>query len=145
METIAINSIEELKHFAEKIANEINPPAVFFLVGEMGTGKTTFAQLFAKAHGVKLPVRSPSFIIHHEYIGTYGEKIHHLDLYRLNNLSELYELKLSGSLSEHAYMLIEWADKFEAELKAMFPHAPHYLLRFSLIDTDKREVTFERI
>lgn len=79
------------------------------LVGELGSGKTTFIQGVARGLGVKSRVNSPTFIIMREY-GNFC----HVDLYRLeDNLKvETENLGLFNTISEgKSIILIEWAER----------------------------------
>jgi tRNA threonylcarbamoyladenosine biosynthesis protein TsaE len=79
------------------------------LAGEMGAGKTAFAQGFARGLGITEQVTSPTFTIVREYAG--GRLgLHHLDVYRLGELREVLELGVGEMLDEDAVMLVEWGD-----------------------------------
>lgn len=87
---------------------------VIALVGDLGTGKTTFTKYLAKELGVVESVISPTFIIHREYtIPNTTRMLHHLDLYRLQGETELNEIKVN-ELAKNNIVIIEWADKFES-------------------------------
>ena len=98
---------------ARQVAEECYVPAVICLYGELGSGKTTFVQGFAKALGVTARLLSPTFIIVRRYqIPDKQEVLYHLDLYRTDSLKEVEGVGLAEILSDpHAYVLIEWADK----------------------------------
>lgn len=82
---------------------------VLVLVGEMGAGKTAFAQGFALGLGIDEQVTSPTFTIVREYGG--GRlALHHLDVYRLDQMREVSELGVAEMLDEQAVMLVEWGD-----------------------------------
>lgn len=78
------------------------------LAGEMGAGKTAFAQGFGAHLGVGEPITSPTFNLVHTY--TDGRVVlHHADLYRLGSHHELDDLSL-GELAEDGIVLVEWGD-----------------------------------
>ena len=82
---------------------------VVVLAGEMGAGKTAFSQGFARGLGITEAVTSPTFTIVREYEG--GRlALHHLDVYRLDQLREGAELGVGEMLDEDAVMLVEWGD-----------------------------------
>jgi tRNA threonylcarbamoyladenosine biosynthesis protein TsaE len=85
------------------------------LAGELGAGKTTFAQGFATGLGITDSVTSPTFTLVREYEGP-GLGLRHLDVYRLHQLSEATDLGLSEMLDEEAVMLVEWGDAIVAAL-----------------------------
>ena len=106
---LATSSAAETQALAEALAELALPGDRVLLAGEMGAGKTAFAQGFARGLGITDPVTSPTFTIVREYSG--GRLgLHHLDVYRLDNLSEVADLGLSEMLDEDAVMLVEWGD-----------------------------------
>lgn len=117
--------MEKLENLVKKILSEYPNNKVFFLIGDLGSGKTTFVKHFAKLLGFTGNVQSPTFILHREY----GDKIDHLDLYRLENESELLELKLDEINKDH-YIFIEWADKFMDYLQSIYSDREHINIYF---------------
>jgi tRNA threonylcarbamoyladenosine biosynthesis protein TsaE len=84
--------------------------AVVHLRGEMGSGKTTCARSLLHALGVTATVRSPTYTLVDTY--SVGElTCVHVDLYRLQTLSEVDELGLRDLLGAGCLMLIEWPEK----------------------------------
>jgi tRNA threonylcarbamoyladenosine biosynthesis protein TsaE len=105
----ATASVDETQALAEALAGLAGPGDLFVLAGEMGAGKTAFAQGFARGLGVTDRVTSPTFTIVREYAG--GRlALHHLDVYRLDQLREVLELGVAEMLDEDAVMLVEWGD-----------------------------------
>ena len=77
-------SIEDTQDFAAKMAAQAKPGDIICLCGEMGAGKTAFAQGFAQGLGVKGHVNSPTFTIMQIYED--GRlPMYHFDLYRLED------------------------------------------------------------
>lgn len=136
----AINSLEQLEQFAAKLTKEIKPGSVVFLNGEMGAGKTTFVQAFAKELGILSQVKSPTFVIHNEY----DEIVHHIDLYRLNDKAEIDELKLSD-LKDDSYIFIEWANKFDSEMVNLFKDKTKYEIEIEVTGENSRHITFKKL
>ena len=106
-------SADETKNFAIKIAKKIKVGSVIALNGDLGSGKTTFSQGFAKGLGVNQHVGSPTFKLVSEYSG-YTMKLYHVDCYRLNNSEEFLNLGGENLLLPHdGITLIEWANLIE--------------------------------
>lgn len=88
------------------------------LAGEMGSGKTWFTKGFAAAFGVTDRVTSPTFTLVHSYSG--GRlPLHHVDVYRLDRMSEVADLALAELLEESGtgkggVVLVEWGDVVSA-------------------------------
>ncbi len=100
---------EQTQDLAAALAGLAQPGDLIVLAGEMGAGKTAFAQGFARGLGITDQVTSPTFTIIREYAG--GRlALHHLDVYRLENLREVTDLGLGEMLDEDAVMLVEWGD-----------------------------------
>lgn len=91
---------------------------IICLYGELGSGKTTFAQGFAKGLGIQNRLLSPTFIIVRRYnlVKGFGF-LYHIDLYRLQKQEEIEALGISEFLKDsNSYVLIEWAEKMESIL-----------------------------
>ena len=102
-------SAAETQALARAIAGISRAGDILVLAGEMGAGKTAFAQGFAAGLGIAEPVTSPTFTIVREYQGP-DLSLHHLDVYRLDQLREVAELGVGEMLDEDAVMLVEWGD-----------------------------------
>ncbi|HHM06342.1 MAG TPA: tRNA (adenosine(37)-N6)-threonylcarbamoyltransferase complex ATPase subunit type 1 TsaE [Gammaproteobacteria bacterium] len=88
---------------------------VFFLLGELGAGKTTLVRGVLRAYGHAGAVKSPTYSLLESYrIG--GFRLHHLDLYRLNDPEELAYLGFRDLLDGDALLLIEWPQRGEEAL-----------------------------
>lgn len=82
---------------------------VVTLLGDLGTGKTTFLKGVAEAFGVKEKIKSPTFVLLKEYNSDYG-KLVHVDAYRLEHNFE--DIGLEDYFIDDA-VFIEWADRLE--------------------------------
>jgi tRNA threonylcarbamoyladenosine biosynthesis protein TsaE len=124
----------ETQALAAALAALAQPGDLVVLAGEMGAGKTAFAQGFARGLGIDEPVTSPTFTIVREYRGPHLS-LHHLDVYRLEHLREVSDLGLGEMLDEDAVMLIEWGD-------AVLPALPDQYLEVRIAfgdgDDDRR-------
>lgn len=91
---------------------------LILLVGDLGAGKTVFAQGFASGLGIDDRVTSPTFALVQSYEGEMV--MHHLDVYRLEHSSEVADLGLSELLDDDAVTLIEWGDMIVSALPSDF-------------------------
>jgi tRNA threonylcarbamoyladenosine biosynthesis protein TsaE len=89
---------------------------VVTLVGELGTGKTTFVRGAARALGVTEHVTSPTFTVAQRYSGRVT--VAHLDAYRLGDVDD-EELGLALEVAEDAVAFVEWPEA----LAGAFPDA----------------------
>ncbi|MBI5135239.1 tRNA (adenosine(37)-N6)-threonylcarbamoyltransferase complex ATPase subunit type 1 TsaE [Candidatus Uhrbacteria bacterium] len=147
MET-KINNIKELEHFAKKFSQHLKPGDVIGLVGELGAGKTTFVQYFAKALGVKARVNSPTFLVMKVYPIKKQETINkkqprkpipytlypklsslvHIDAYRLKSGEDLEAIGAMDYIgAPEIITVIEWADRVKKILskKTRWIHFEH--------------------
>jgi len=107
-------SAEETRRIAAQIASELKPGDCLLLVGELGAGKTTFVQGLAQALGIREGVRSPTFVLMHEYHGKIP--LYHFDAYRIKNLDELREIGFEEVVCSEGVTVIEWGEKAEGLL-----------------------------
>lgn len=114
MQKYISNSDTETRSIAAKLAKE-NKYHIFALTGELGAGKTTFVQGFAKGLGIKDKIISPAFVLIRQHPIPDTEKVlYHADLYRLDNTTDLQNLGLQEIWSDpNNIVLIEWAEKLK--------------------------------
>jgi tRNA threonylcarbamoyladenosine biosynthesis protein TsaE len=102
------------RELAGRVARLCRPGDVVLLVGELGAGKTAFAQGFAAALGVPGPVTSPTFaLVRHYRCGADSPVtvLIHADVYRTGSLDEVADLALAELVEEDAVALVEWGER----------------------------------
>jgi tRNA threonylcarbamoyladenosine biosynthesis protein TsaE len=97
------------------LAPALDPPLVIFLRGDLGAGKTTLARGVLRALGHEGPVKSPTYTLVESY-DLDRVTVHHLDLYRLGDPSELEAVGLRELLDPTALVFIEWPERGEGWL-----------------------------
>lgn len=105
--TCTTRSVEGTRAVGAALAAHLEPGDVLVLTGDLGAGKTAFAQGVAAGLGVTEAVTSPTFTIVQEYAGRVP--VQHLDLYRLGSLQEVIDLGLEETIEE-CVTLVEWGD-----------------------------------
>jgi tRNA threonylcarbamoyladenosine biosynthesis protein TsaE len=95
---------------AATIAGLARAGDVIVLAGEMGAGKTAFAQGFGRALGVTEPITSPTFTLVHSYPISNRLTLHHADIYRLDRTTDVDDLSLHELAAYGGIVLIEWGD-----------------------------------
>jgi tRNA threonylcarbamoyladenosine biosynthesis protein TsaE len=101
------------KDVAGRLARLSAAGDVILLIGDLGAGKTAFAQGFAEALGVEGPVTSPTFALVRQYhCAAAGpvDTLLHADVYRTGSLAEVVDLALAELVEERAIALVEWGD-----------------------------------
>ena len=68
---VICNSVNETKNFARKLSKRFKRGQVIALIGDLGSGKTTFSQGFAEGLGIKQHVGSPTFKLVSEYLAKF--------------------------------------------------------------------------
>ena len=115
---------EDTRALAAAIAPLCRPGDVLLLAGDLGSGKTTFAQGFGRALGITEPITSPTFALVRQYRLGDGPPasasglttLLHADVYRLEQLGEIAELGLGELVEDGAVALVEWGDVAEPVL-----------------------------
>lgn len=112
MQKYISNSDTQTKKIAAELAKETKNH-IFALSGELGAGKTVFVQGFAKALGIKDKIISPTFVLMRQHqIPNTKKVLYHIDLYRLENITDVEQLGLEEIWSNpNNIVLIEWAEK----------------------------------
>jgi len=129
---------EETQVIGKKIAELITFPSCIYLDAEMGMGKTTLCKSIIAGLSCQQTVTSPTYNLIQEYSIEEGV-VYHMDLYRLDDPSELEFLALPDLWNSESVFLIEWPQKGEGFLQ--FP--THKIGITKLEGTQKREITFE--
>lgn len=136
---VITKSSSETQELAKDFAKKLKGDEVIALYGNLGSGKTTFVQGLAKNLGVKERIISPTFIIIREHKFN-NKKFYHVDLYRVQKLSELKELELEEILnSKGRIVAIEWAEK----IKDLLP-GKRIEIYFENISENERKITIKK-
>ncbi len=135
---IITKSAQETKNLGKKLAADLKGGELLALTGELGSGKTTFAQGLAKGLGIKQRIISPTFIFMRKYdLGS--KNFYHVDLYRLedNVEREVRNLGIEEIWNNPENMIvIEWAEKIEG----MLPKNKMWI-EFENLGEDERKIT----
>lgn len=144
------DSPEATRAIGEKLGRLLEAGDAVALYGDLGAGKTCFAQGVARGLGVVSNVTSPTFVLVREYAGRLP--LYHFDAYRLNVPGDLAELGSEEYFSGLGVSIIEWAervaaalpeDRLEVELLRVYGEENTRLIRFS--GTGKRSWTIVEV
>lgn len=137
MKRIFLEDENKTKELGEKLGKLVDAGSIICLVGDLGAGKTTFTQSFAKSLGVDDYITSPTFTIVNEYKGRLP--LYHFDVYRIGCSEEMYDIGYDEYINSDGVCIIEWANLIEDIL-------PDEYLKIDMKYKEMgREVTFEPV
>lgn len=132
------NSPEETFELGFRYGQSLEKGEAILMFGEAGAGKTVFTKGLAKALGIEERITSPTFALRNDYCGRLC--LHHLDMYRVEDESELYE---SGAFEDifgkDDVAVIEWAENIDG-----FVDFPHTEITVKYLTDSKREIVIEK-
>ena len=96
--------------WGKELGEAASAPLVISLTGELGAGKTTLAKAICDGYGVAEPVTSPTYALVHKYEAE-KSPVYHVDLYRLDNESQLTNIGWDDLLLERALVIVEWPER----------------------------------
>jgi tRNA threonylcarbamoyladenosine biosynthesis protein TsaE len=122
------------------LSRSLKPGSGALLSGELGSGKTTLITGICRGLGVTEKIKSPTFTLENIYQASMP--IHHADLYRLNDPSELENIGWEDMADESGIYLVEWADRFtipgaEGAIKISLEYGEKQDDRIILIEFDE--------
>ena len=100
-----------------RLAASLSGPAVVYLHGDLGAGKSALARAMLTALGAPVPIRSPTYTLLERHALARGEAAH-LDLYRIAQADELEFLGLQDLLPDLRLVLVEWPERGASALPA---------------------------
>lgn len=155
------HSEKETKQKAEELAKKVISQkqqagaVVICLMGELGSGKTTFVKGFAKGLGVKKIIQSPTFVLVRRYklpVNSYSPRaksrgklqvtsyklLYHIDAYRLERPKEFLSLGWDEWVrGPHTIILVEWADR----IKKILPKSRIEIYFEHMKEENRRRIT----
>jgi tRNA threonylcarbamoyladenosine biosynthesis protein TsaE len=135
---IKIKKPEELKEAAERLLKETEGRRIYALFGAMGAGKTTFVKAICEVLGSTDRVVSPTFTIVNEYTAKEKDPVYHFDFYRINKITEVYDIGIDEYFDSGNFCFMEWPELIEEILP---PETVR--VNINVMPDDSREITFE--
>ncbi|HEX7434452.1 MAG TPA: tRNA (adenosine(37)-N6)-threonylcarbamoyltransferase complex ATPase subunit type 1 TsaE [Anaerolineaceae bacterium] len=124
MPILDANSLEFFSHGSEqtrrvgiRLGTLLLGGDVICLSGDLGAGKTTLVQGIAKGWGSLDSVSSPTFVLVNSYRRPDGQRLNHLDAYRLKDALEAEDLDLIF-LMDQGPLVVEWPERIESIIPA---------------------------
>jgi tRNA threonylcarbamoyl adenosine modification protein YjeE len=101
----------ELIRWGSRIGREISGPVFLGLKGPLGAGKSVLARAVARGAGVEGPIPSPTFNLIFRYPTPRGLPVVHMDLYRIEDPGELWELGWEELGAQGELVVVEWPER----------------------------------
>ena len=136
---IDISNLKQTESLGKQIGEfliNFNGLAIFYLDGNLGTGKTTLVRQILKAMGWQGAVKSPTFSILEEY-QIANKDVFHFDLYRLDSQNDFEMLGIEINANSRGIFFIEWPHKI-----SKFNFGEEFFLKLSLSNRN-RSIEFE--
>ena len=135
--TVNADNLDETWQLGRELGECLNDGMVICLWGDLGSGKTSFVQGLARGLGVPedVYVTSPTYTLINAYDGRLP--LYHLDLYRLGDSEELWDLGVDEILAERAVVAIEWPGTLPHELLS-----GHLRMDITISPDESRKFTF---
>ncbi len=129
------SSLPEVRQVAKEFVPLADNYKIIAFYGAMGVGKTTLIKDICAELGVTEVVNSPTFSLVNEYLTESGQTIYHFDFYRINDLSEAFDMGCDEYFYSGNLCLIEWPENIE-------PLLPPETLKITinLLEEERREV-----
>lgn len=110
---VTTQSADETIALGRALVDQLKPPKLVLLRGDLGAGKTTLVKGIAEGFRAasEADVTSPTFTLVHEYRGPEAN-LYHVDLYRVDTPRQLETLGLDDLFAPDSILLIEWGEKF---------------------------------
>jgi tRNA threonylcarbamoyladenosine biosynthesis protein TsaE len=125
------------KEIAQKIIKKRKKAIILALIGDLGSGKTTFIKGFARGLGIQEKISSPSFLIMKKF-KIQDRTFVHIDCYRIKKPKEIFTLGFKEIINNPKNIVaIEWADKIEKALPKKV-----FFIKFEISGRGKRKIYF---
>ena len=127
-----IHSEEEMIELGSRLIQE---KKILLLEGDLGAGKTTFTKWVAKWLNIKADdIQSPTYT----YTNTYGHKLFHMDMYRLESYEEMVKKWIIHDMENYDYIVIERPKRID-----QLPIDDYYIVHIKKISPTSREISIE--
>jgi tRNA threonylcarbamoyladenosine biosynthesis protein TsaE len=110
VDCIALPDVRYSEALAARLAACLTAPLILTFKGEIGVGKTTFIRAMLRALGVTSAIKSPTFSLLESYQCQHLQ-VHHFDLYRIHDETELEYIGFRDYFLADAVCCIEWPER----------------------------------
>lgn len=132
--TYTVKTEDEISAFVEQLLKDLEHSMILF-VGDLGAGKTTIIKEILKQLGSEDTGSSPSYAIINEYKGA-NEPVFHIDLYRLNDAEEVFQLGFEEIIYSGRKCFIEWP-----QIVLDYLEPPYHILKIEVQSDNARKIS----
>lgn len=113
--TIRLTHLNQISEVAKQLWQQIRFTPARWIVfrGEMGAGKTTLIKALLRQMETEEQGASPTFSVINEYFSVHYGTVYHMDAYRIESESEMYDIGIEELIASNAYCLVEWPERIE--------------------------------
>lgn len=129
-----------LEQWGERIGSMVAVPVLIALEGQLGAGKSVLARAVGRGAGVDVSMPSPSYNLLLRYDTPGDVAVVHMDLYRIEDSEELWELGWSQLGADNEIVLVEWPER-----AGEFMPKDYWLIRLLVPDDEPRQRDVEVI
>ena len=129
-----------LEQWGERIGSMVPVPVLIALEGQLGAGKSVLARAVGRGAGVDVSMPSPSYNLLLRYDTPGDVAVVHMDLYRIEDSEELWELGWSQLGADNEIVLVEWPER-----AGEFMPKDYWLIRLLVPDDEPRQRDVEVI
>lgn len=108
---IKLRGLDQTREFGEKLGSLLEAGDILCLNGDLGAGKTTMTKSIGRGLGVSDYITSPTFALINEYEADFP--VYHFDVYRLEEVDDLFDLGFDDYFFGPGVCIIEWAEKIQ--------------------------------
>lgn len=134
------HSPEQTRRLGVRLGEMLAQDDVVSLRGDLGSGKTTFAQGIGRGWGALEAVTSPTFVLVNEYRRADGSVLYHVDAYRLSGVDEARGIGLDELLTSGPPVILEWPERVGPILPAS-----RLAIDLAWVDESRRSMRFEAL
>jgi len=132
-QSFIIESESKISEISALILDALEHKLVLF-IGDLGAGKTTIIKSLLAHLGSEDTGSSPSYSIINQYkIGK--ERVHHIDLYRLNSADEAFHLGLEEVIYNGSYCFVEWP-----QIVKEYIDPPFHVITIEILENNQRKI-----
>ena len=124
-----------LPQTAAQILDDLEHPIVL-LIGDLGAGKTSLVKAMLGKLNTQDTTSSPSFSLINEYRIENGKTVYHIDLYRLEDVNEVFNLGIEEYLYSGNYCFIEWP-----QIIIDYIDSPYHTIHIDILENNSRKIT----